>query len=221
MIKRITEPELMDDRAQAVAYANADFEEPHKHFIQLLSEYVGDSLPATGRAIDLGCGAADISIRFAEAYPGYRIDALDGARAMLSEGEKAVRNKGLTQRVILREIMISETSLSGMHPDLIFSNSLLHHLHQPQLLWRCIRNTDVDPLIFIMDLMRPESDAEIDELVETYASDEPAILQRDFRNSLHAAFTPEEVTAQLLEVGSDHLAVEVVSDRHLIIYLAS
>lgn len=40
--------------------------------------------------------------------------------------------------------------------------------------------------------MQTGSGAEIDELVETYASDEPAILQRDFRNSLHLAFTPAE-----------------------------
>ena len=60
------------------------FEEPHNHFIQLLSGYVGDSLLAIGRTIDLGRGAAGISIQFAEAYPGYRIDALDSTRAMLA-----------------------------------------------------------------------------------------------------------------------------------------
>ena len=38
--------------------------------------------------MDLGCGAADISIRFAKAFPNYQIDALDGAEAMLAEGLK-------------------------------------------------------------------------------------------------------------------------------------
>ena len=35
-MQRVPEPELMSDEDQAMAYANADFEEPHNHFISLL-----------------------------------------------------------------------------------------------------------------------------------------------------------------------------------------
>jgi hypothetical protein len=51
--------------------------------------------------------------------------------------------------------------------------------------------------------------------VEAYAGAEPEILRRDFFNSLCAAFTPDEVRAQLREAG---LALEVldVEDRHLV-----
>ena len=80
-MQRIPEPELMTDEGQAIAYANADFEEPHNHFIKLLKESIGNQLSESGTAMDLGCGAADISIRFAKTFPNYQIDALDGAEA--------------------------------------------------------------------------------------------------------------------------------------------
>ena len=54
-------------------------------------------------------------------------------------------------------------------------------------------------------------------LVAEYAAGEPEILQRDFRASLHAAFTPREIEAQLRDAELDWLDVIVVSDRHLVV----
>lgn len=217
-MRRITEPELMDEAGQAAAYAQADFEAPHHHFMQLLLDTVGGYLSATGRAVDLGCGAADISIRFANAYPGYRIDAIDGAAAMLTEAQKALAHAGLSARITLIKARLNDACLSRQAYDLIFSNSLLHHLHNPVLLWNCIKNTPGNPAVFIMDLMRPDNDTQVAALVREYAGGEPEILQGDFRASLKAAFTPAEVRAQLLAAGLEDMAVSVVSDRHLTIH---
>lgn len=216
-MQRIPEPELMTDEDQAIAYANADFKEPHNHFIKLLKESVGKRLPKSGMAIDLGCGAADISIRFAKMFPNYQIDALDGSAAMLSEGVKAVNATGSKQSINLIQAHLTETTLVDHQYTLIFSNSLLHHLHEPMLLWNAIKNAKGNPAVFIMDLMRPETDGEVDTLVSMYAQGEPEILQRDFKNSLFAAFTPEEVELQVTNAGLGELTVTVVSDRHLTI----
>jgi trans-aconitate methyltransferase len=216
-MQRIPEPELMTDEDQAIAYANADFEEPHSHFIELLKESIGNQLSKSGTAMDLGCGAADISIRFAKMFPNYKIDALDGSAAMLAEGVKAVNATGSKQNINLIQAYLTETTLVDHQYDLIFSNSLLHHLHEPMLLWNTIKNAKGNPAVFIMDLMRPETDDEVDTLVNLYAQGEPEILQRDFKNSLFAAFTPEEVELQITNAGLDELTVKVVSDRHLTI----
>ena len=72
-MERIPEPELMDDPAQAYAYANADFSEPHQAFVERFTQCFPGHAPR--RVLDLGCGAADITIRFARAYadcPGDR-----------------------------------------------------------------------------------------------------------------------------------------------------
>jgi trans-aconitate methyltransferase len=216
-MQRIPESELMTDEQQAIAYANADFEEPHNHFIELLKDSIGNQITEAGIAMDLGCGAADISIRFAKVFPNYQIDALDGAKAMLAEGVKAINASGLTQRINLIQAHLKETTLIDQQYDLIFSNSLLHHLHDPMLLWNAIKNAKGSPSIFIMDLMRPDNDHQLDALVHEYARDEPEILQRDFHNSLKAAFTPEEVVLQLAPAGLEGFKVTVVSDRHMTI----
>jgi hypothetical protein len=70
-----------------------------------------------------------------------------------------------------------------------------------------------------MDLMRPASAGWAAALVESYAADAPEVLKQDFRNSLHAAFEPAEVTEQLQVAGlGQQLSVNVVSDRHLAVW---
>ena len=46
---------------------------------------------------------------------------------------------------------------------------------------------------------------------------DPEVLRQDFRNSLIAAYRPDEVRAQLAAAGLAHLAVEQVTDRHLLV----
>ena len=65
--------------------------------------------------------------------------------------------------------------------------------------------------------MRPESAGAAQALVDQYAPDEPEVLRRDFFLSLGAAFTPDEVRAQLADAGFDGFVVEPVTDRHLVI----
>jgi hypothetical protein len=94
---------------------------------------------------------------------------------------------------------------------------MLHHLHDPFVLWNLIKTAKNNPAVFIMDLMRPESDEQVYKLVEEYASNEPLILKKDFRNSLKAAFTPDEVVSQLKTAGLEEFNVSVVSDRHFVV----
>jgi len=216
-MKRIIEPELMSDKKQAVAYANANFEEPHNHFVELLSLSMGENFPEFGNVIDLGTGAADIAIRFASNYPCFEVDAIDGSCAMIAEGKKAIDKVRLNDRINLIHSSIQNITLAEKEYAIVFSNSLLHHLHDPMALWELIKNAKGDPLVFIMDLMRPKNIQKIDELVHKYAGNEPEILQKDFKNSLKAAFTPEEVVLQLQDIGLDRLKVTVVSDRHIVV----
>jgi ubiquinone/menaquinone biosynthesis C-methylase UbiE len=216
-MKRIIEPELMRDKQQAAAYANANFEEPHNHFVELLSLSMGENFPEFGNVIDLGTGAADIAIRFASNYPCFEVDAIDGSCAMIAEGKKALDKVRLNDRINLIHSSIQDITLAEKEYAIVFSNSLLHHLHDPMALWELIKNAKGNPLVFIMDLMRPKNIQKIDELVHKYAGNEPEILQKDFKNSLKAAFTPEEVVLQLQDIGLDRLKVTVVSDRHIVV----
>jgi hypothetical protein len=72
--------------------------------------------------------------------------------------------------------------------------------------------------IFVVDLLRPTSEAEAARLVETYCGNEPTILKHDFFHSLLAAFTLDEVRAQLQAGALSSLRVLAVSDRHLAVH---
>lgn len=214
-MKRIPEPELMNDPEQARAYANADFDDPHNMFIQLFAARFPDE-EIKGHVLDLGCGPADISIRFARHYPECLIDGVDGASAMLTQAEQAIQRAGLTDRIQLIEACISTVELPRPTYDAIISNSLLHHLHHPEVLWRLINTLGKSGMkVFIMDLMRPGSKTQALHLVDMYAKDEPDVLRKDFLNSLVAAFTREEIEQQLIEHNLQYLDVRIESDRHL------
>ena len=217
-MQRITEPELMTDSAQARAYAEADFTSAHQAFIDLFQDRFAHS-DIRSEVLDLGCGPCDITRRFARAFPHTNMHAVDGSPAMLQEAERLNRDEDLSARIRLIESCLPTLQLPQTHYHTIISNSLLHHLHNPHHLWHSIKqHTEPFANIFIMDLYRPDDNAKAQQLVVQYAADEPELLRRDFYHSLCAAFTPDEVNQQLADQALSQLKVDIVSDRHMIIF---
>lgn len=217
-MERIPEPELMDDLEQARAYAEADFEEPNRLFVDLFRTRFPD-WEGQGAILDLGCGPGDIALRLARAYPACDVTGLDGSEAMLKFARQALSGSGLEDRVRFVRGMLPGAQLPRPRYQAVISNSLLHHLHDPDVLWSTIREVaGPDAPVLVMDLMRPGSPARAERIVETYAADEPPVLKTDFRNSLLAAFRQDEVEEQIARAGLGNLRVESVSDRHLAIW---
>jgi trans-aconitate methyltransferase len=211
---RTPEPELMEDQSQVKAYAEADFSEPHNRFIELISKYLDPDF--SGKALDLGCGPGDISFRFALKYPESMIDAVDGSKPMLDYGKKRLTPELARQINFIHARIPFKTALPRSY-DVIFSNSLLHHLSEPKILWQTIKacaNTKTS--IFVMDLLRPESESSAKQIVNEFASNEPEILKHDFYYSLLAAFTLDEIKLQLSKARLN-LAVQPIADRHVFI----
>ena len=217
-MKRIPEPELMDAADQARAYAEADFEESNTLFLSLFRERFGEALQGT--VLDLGCGPGDIALRFARAHPEVEVHGIDGADAMLAFGRKAaLDDPAIGQRVQFHCVFLPSERLPADRYDTIISNSLLHHLHEPRVLWDTIRRFAApDAPVLVMDLRRPGSKDAARAIVEEYAAGEPEVLREDFYNSLLAAFEPGEVRAQLAACGLDDFEVVEVSDRHLAVW---
>ena len=218
-MQRITEPELMDDVVQAEAYAVADFSEAHSRIVEAFAEY----FPAdevVGPVLDLGCGPGDISFRFAACFPACSVLGVDGAEAMVRLAEQRKSHEPTVgERVRFIKALLPGAGIPDAKYAAIISNSLLHHLHDPAVLWEAIAgHAHAGTRIYIVDLFRPQSIAAARQLVERYTADESDILRRDFYNSLCAAFEPHEVEVQLLAAGLAGLAVDVISDRHLVVH---
>jgi len=215
-MERVPEPELMDDAAQALAYARADFAAPHDRFVALLCQRT-HAAELRGRALDLGCGPGDITFRVGAALPQLAIDGVDGAEAMLALAREGAARRGLAARVRFARAYLPDDAPPARDYALVYSSSLLHHLREPAALWESSKRFGArGARVFVGDLLRPTSEAEARALVAREASHEPDVLQRDFYASLCAAYREPEVRAQLASAGLGHFALEVVSDRHWI-----
>ena len=218
-MQRTPEPdELMNDPDQALAYARADFSEANWQFVRLVEQQAGDGLK--GLMLDLGCGPADIPIALAHQHPGLQIDALDGAPSMLELARQNIAADQVAgQRIRLKCDFLPCADLTRAGYAFVVSNSLLHHLADPAVMWQTVAQCAAPGAhVIVMDLARPASETAVDSLVETYALNEPDVLRRDFRNSLFAAYTVDEVEEQLQAAGLENLAVQMVSDRHLAVF---
>lgn len=212
---RVLEPEVMDDEAQVLAYAAADFADVNRSFVERFREYFPDF--AEGHILDLGCGPGDIAVRLGHALPACRITGVDASGPMIRVAEEAARKAGLPDRLSFRCERFQ--ALAGANiADAVVSNSLLHHLPNPLQFWHKLRIL-VKPgsPVLIMDLLRPDSPEAACGIVDQYAPNEPEVLRRDFYNSLLASFTEDEIGAQLAQMNLTRLLIDVPDDRHWVV----
>lgn len=212
-MKRVLEPELMTDEEQARAYAQADFADVNQGFVDRFRAAFPDV--TGGSLLDLGCGPADIPLRFVRDLPDITVTAVDGSQAMIALGREAVKAAGEDGKVRLLCARVPGLNLRPQSFNAVVSNSLLHHLPQPGVFWdEAKRLGRPGAAVLVMDLHRPASPERAREIVEENAAAEAPVLKTDFFNSLCAAFTLEEVRDQLHQAGLQGLRCELVSDRH-------
>ncbi len=205
----------MDDPEQALAYAHADFSQENQLFVEQFIEANPDF--QSGHVLDVGCGPADIPIRLVRALPGCRVTAVDASEPMLRLASEAVRTAGMTRQIDLRCERFQALALDEP-ADATLSNSLVHHIPNPLQFWYRVKQlTKSGGAVLVMDLLRPESPEAAQAIVDRYAADAPAILKRDFYNSLLAAFTEDEVAAHLAELNLSRLVIDVIDDRHWVV----
>jgi hypothetical protein len=69
-------------------------------------------------------------------------------------------------------------------------------------------------LLFVRDLLRPETDAAVAVLVERWAARDTRRQRALFEASLRAGLRADEVAAAVAPLGIDPSSVRVTSDRH-------
>lgn len=223
MMPRSPEPELMDLPEEVRAYALADFAEVNRLFVQRLTELATGSVDPSGErsieAIDLGCGPGDIARRLAIARPNWRILAADASQPMLDWAAQVFTHANVGDRVTGQRVDAKATGLADACFDVVYSNSLLHHLTDANAMWREVRRI-IRPggLVFFRDLYRPHDPAAAEHIVRTHAGGESNLLQDEFYRSLLSAYSIDEIVTQLTASGLGGLQVQAVTDRHVDIW---
>ena len=210
---RRPEPEGMDIAEEADAYAAVDFSQVNRAFVDRLLEVVGPA--GEVRAIDLGTGPADIPILVVRARPDWCVTAVDTSAAMLDLARANVEQAGLVHAIDLIQADAKGTGMPGGPFDVIFSNSIVHHITDVAAFWGQVKRLGgAGTVVFIRDLARPAMQAEAEGIVQRHAGDESKTLRKEFHRSLLSAYTVAEARGQLDAAGLGELDVAMCSDRH-------
>ena len=218
MLPRVLEPEVMDTAQEADDYDAMDNREPNARFAADCLHFA-----TFARALDVGTGTALIPIAMCEQAPALRFVAVDLAEHMLARARRNVERAGLAARIELQLVDAKRLPFDDGAFDAVVSNSIVHHVPQPAHalaeMWRVARR-----VLFVRDLFRPDSDAEVRRLVALHggAPDDPSpeARARHARQaalldaSLRAALTIDEARAIALSIGIPPSAVTPTSDRH-------
>jgi len=211
MLERVLEPEVMDSELEAHEYATFDNSLVNDEFVTRALELA----PPNGSVLDVGTGPGDIAVLFATRAPALRFLAIDLGEHMLEMARRNVANAGLAGRVEVARLDAKATGWPAGSFDMVISNSLVHHIPEPEELFReLLRIARPGAGLFIKDLHRPSSTSELRALVDKYAAGCTPYQTQTFLDSLHAALTAEEVTAMLRRAGWDELSARRCSDRH-------
>jgi ubiquinone/menaquinone biosynthesis C-methylase UbiE len=210
-MNRILEPEVMDTWLEATAYDAMDFESVNTAF----ATDAIDLDPHAIKILDVGTGTARIPILMCQKRPQYLITGIDLAQSMLIIGQRNVEAAGLNQRIRLERVDSKRMPYPDLEFDMIVSNSLVHHLPDPLSFFQEIKRL-IRPggAILIRDLIRPENDTIVNELVAKIGEEYDAHQQQLFSDSLKAALTLVEVQNLIDRVGLSQVTLSQSSDLH-------
>lgn len=218
-MQRIPEPELMTTQEQVDAYADADFSSGDSRTVALVEQLLDETgpLPKDPLIVDLGCGPGNITIRLAELLPNAQVIGIDGSEPMLAVAKQRSIRTSNNLKFIRLQLHDIEVELKDL-ADLVVSNSLLHHLKKPDLLWS-VTQSIAKPGCRVLhrDLRRPTNLAEVHRLQQQHLPKAPSVLIQDFTASLVAAYTTDEVNQQLRRAEMNRAKARSEDDRYLVV----
>lgn len=219
MLPRTLEPEVMDTVEEAVDYDSMDHSAVNTLFVEellgvLRQSGLAEAAPLT--ALDLGTGTALIPIELVRTSDQFAsVLACDLSQQMLRLARKHIADTPLEDVILPVFCDAKQMPVAARSCRVIISNSIVHHIPQPADVFAEMRRVIADDgLLFVRDLMRPQTTDELEQIVLTYAAEENAHQQQMFRESLHAALTVDEVGDLLAAANFPRDWVTATSDRH-------
>jgi ubiquinone/menaquinone biosynthesis C-methylase UbiE len=211
MLQRVLEREVMDSVTDVHEYDAMDHNEVNRQFVDDLLA-VG---PISGKVLDVGTGTAQIPILLYQQSEGIKLRAVDLSPDMLDVARANIVLADLMESIVLAV----EDSKSLPHQDdtfdVVISNSLIHHLADPAAALReAVRVLRPGGLLFVRDLVRPEDESALEELVDRYTAEASPRAASLFADSLRAALSLEEIQDLVAELGFGRDTIQQSSDRH-------
>ncbi|TWU59122.1 C-methyltransferase CouO [Rubripirellula tenax] len=225
---RVPEPSPVNARDEAIEYHDMDHRSVNQQFVDDFLGRAGGVVQAAAihqtaavfssgpRVIDLGCGPAEIPILLCQSHPNVQVMAIDNEVEMLEIAKMEIDIAGMLDRIMLQHADVAKMDAydDGM-ADGVISNSVLHHLDVPeQGLVTAMRLVRPGGCVFLRDLFRPDTEAEIEALVKVHSAGQSPAAEQLLRQSFWAALSMEEVREMTQGLGIEDPCVQITSDRH-------
>jgi ubiquinone/menaquinone biosynthesis C-methylase UbiE len=202
---RVPEPDLvMESVEQTASFAQAGDEEGVLAFLYVYNALqITTVLQAGDRVLDLACGPANQLLQIARLNPDVHFVGLDASPTMLACAQRTlaraqVRNVELVQGDMTRLARCEDASI-----DCVISTMSLHHLPDVQALCATLQE--------VRRVLKPQgrfyfTDFGRLKLLRTqrFLADDlrqPAQFTEDYFNSMRAAFSVEELSAAVAQLG--------------------
>jgi ubiquinone/menaquinone biosynthesis C-methylase UbiE len=157
--------------------------------------------PLEGRALDIGCGSAQLLLRIARHMPGVHFTGIDMSDAMLALAEKNRVEQGLENVTFQRHDMFQLDRLPRRSFDLVTSNNVLHHCEddrQALTLLDGLAGVQADGgTVFLFDLCRMKTEELLITLLDYTAKDHGDYFYNDTYDSYGAAYSYRELASLL------------------------
>jgi ubiquinone/menaquinone biosynthesis C-methylase UbiE len=217
MLSRVLEPEVMDSPQEALDYDRMDHAAVNRLFVDdflFAMRSTTDGL-ALGEILDLGTGTAQIPLELLSREGRLSVVATDLSASMLDLARVNVMAAGFSQQIRLERVDAKKLPYPSGRFAAVIANSIVHHIAEPLCaLAEACRVLRPEGVLFIRDLLRPEDDAGVRSLVETYAADANDRQRGLFDASLRAALSLDEIRDLVSQLGHDPRQVSKTSDRH-------
>lgn len=163
------------------------------------------------RAVDLGTGTGEAAIALARGLPGLSLTAVERDARFTRRARK--RQTKIAANVVFVTGDVQATGLPAHTCDLVISHGVAHRLADPLALFAEVaRLARADAAIYLRDLRRPDSPAELEALTRQHAQDDDDALR--LADSLRAALRIAEVEQLCAAVGLTGVAVQACGEHH-------
>jgi 2-polyprenyl-3-methyl-5-hydroxy-6-metoxy-1,4-benzoquinol methylase len=199
-LKRVPEPEVMDDESEVEAYASAAaqayLEAIDRSFVAHIARLGPESKLAQARVLDVGCGPGQILILMKQCWPGMQITGLDAGPAMIAKARHEAADAGVDITFdVLRVGPLGEQDLpyGDAEFDIVTCNSVIHHLADPiGALDEIARVAKPDGPVLVRDLQRPAFLLPYALHVRVFGRHYEGEMRHLYEASVAAAYTPAE-----------------------------
>ncbi|HKQ88993.1 MAG TPA: methyltransferase domain-containing protein, partial [Candidatus Acidoferrales bacterium] len=199
-LKRVPEPEIMDDSGEVEAYASAAAQ---AHLDAIDDTFVAHAQlllkgRERGRVLDIGTGPGQIVIKLGYRLTRWKFVGIDRSAAMIDKALESLATAGeLAGRVEFRVADGNALDFPDKSFEMIVCNSVLHHIPDPQKLFSEIARV-VKPggAILLRDLRRPSRPGYAFH-VWKHGKHYRGEMRQLFIASVQAAYTEEELQRML------------------------